>query len=602
MNRNDFYKELMTEYALNPEKIRMNAIKQAKKPVWQKAVSTYWKPAVGAAAAVAVTVAGVSYTTQSSGPDIKIAPEEALSASQRLIEAEQEYYNLRNTEEKVFCNMYITFMEAVSYNDIVLSLSGVNDSGEIELCALYADNDRVFRGDDVNMYASECPDEKSIVAAKINLPAVHYRDIQDLYIVYLAELGSDEINDDTFTPIAVEDDDPLENDHLSIVTTAVTEKPVATTTPFSFEATTTTTVKVPVIGDSAPDANTTVPPLTEETTAITSSVTSEEDIFVEEVTETSVTTLPPVIETVPSETTTYYRGNVGLMTEVYELNIQNSLETRIFGDNAIVLTKNKAYVFTLGGFGASHSSEEIELSNPKFAHSDENSVILTGCGADGLRTIISVIDLKNDYITTCDASANIAGGELGTIQHSGDAGKYFIKVISSENTLVYEVSIDAAVSFRPLFEVDAPVSLAGYNSNTLYFTVNENGISSKLCKFDCADGTISELADFASLVKTRRSLDFSSFAVSDGVSSLIFDVNTGMLVSAEYGDDITLISDNGETFFRTNGAVYKVTSSSAVVEADRAVQFEKAVSEEFIVNEINSEKVVVIRKDSSIMW
>jgi len=178
LNRNDFYKELMTEYALDPEKIRMNAIKQAKKPAWQKAVSTYWKPAVGAAAAVAVTVAGVSYTTQSSAPDIKIAPEEALSASQRLIEAEQDYFN-QNREEKAYCNMYVTFMDAVSYNDIIFALSGVNDSGEIELCSLYLNSGKVYKGDKAMEYGLECPDEKAIVAAKINLPSVYYRDIQD---------------------------------------------------------------------------------------------------------------------------------------------------------------------------------------------------------------------------------------------------------------------------------------------------------------------------------------------------------------------------------------------------------------------------------------
>lgn len=605
MNRNDFYKELMSEYALNPDKIRMNALKQAKKPAWQKAVSTYWKPAIGAAAAVAVTVAGVSYTTQSSGPDIKIAPEEARSASQRLIEAEQDYYN-QNREEKAFCNMYITFTEAVSYNDIIFALSGVNDSGEIELCSLYLDNERVFKGDTVIEYGLECPSDENIVAAKINLPSVYYRDIQDLYIVYLTELGSDEINDDTFTPIIVEDRDPLESDHLSITTTA-TQQPIVTTTPFSFEATTTSYTAPIVIGASG-DENTTLPPATEESVTeeeiVETDKTDTEETTVSEVTTTPVTTVPPVSSTTPEETTTtYYRGDVGLLTEMYELNVENSLETRIFGSNAIVLTKNSVYLFTLGSFGSTARSEEIKLSSPKFVHSDENSVILTGCGDDGLRDILCAIDLNNGYAFTYDAGINIGSAEIGSVQHSGESGKYFIKALTGDSTLVYEAYISTNVTFRPLFEVKAPVSLAGYNNGTLYFTVNENGTDTRLYKFNCTDGATSELAAVSGTVKLRRGVDFNAFAISDGTSSFIVDTNSGMLIPAEFGDDIELVTYNGEIFFRTNGSAYKVTDSYAVVEADRAVDFEKKSSNEFIVNEINSEKVVVIRNDETIaIW
>lgn len=593
MNRNDFYKELMTEYALDPEKIRMNAIKQAKKPAWQKAVSTYWKPAVGAAAAVAVTVAGVSYTTQSSAPDIKIAPEEALSASQRLIEAEQDYFN-QNREEKAYCNMYVTFMDAVSYNDIIFALSGVNDSGEIELCSLYLNSGKVYKGDKAMEYGLECPDEKAIVAAKINLPSVYYRDIQDLYIVYLTELGSDEINDSTFTPIVVEDRDPLESDHLSVTTTAVEQVPV-TTTSFFFETTTTTTTvkeEKPVIGVSS-NESTTIPPASSDTT-------EDEEEFAEEIVE-AVTTTTAVSTTPLETTTTYYRGDVGLLTEIYELNVQNSLETRIFGSSAVVLTKNSAYLFSLGGF-SSGSGQEIELSNPKFAHSDENSVILTGCGADGLRDVLCVIDLNSGYVFTYDASANIGGNEIGSIQHSGEPGKYFIKVLSSDRTLVYEAYVTTTVTFRPLFELNAPVSLAGYNNGDLYFTANESETTT-LYKFDCTDGTSAGLAIFNGAVKLRRGIDFSSFAISDTESSFIVDVNNDMLIPAAFGDDVAVITDNGEIFFRTSGAVYKVMSNSAIVKADRTVQFEKPVADDFIVNEINSEKVVVIRNDETItIW
>lgn len=590
MNKNDFYKELMTQYALDPEKIRMNAIKQAKKPVWQKVAGDYWKPAIGAAAAIAVTVAGVSYANRSSAPDITVEPDEVLSASQRLIEAEQNYYNLNN--EQPYSNIYMTFMEPVSYTEILMALSAVGDMGEIEICSLYLSDDQLTAGE-ITEFASEQASEELVIAAKIFLPSQYYRDIQDLSIVYLAELGSEEINDNTFVPIAVEDDDPLENDYLTI-TTAVTEKPVVTTTPFSFDdAEETTPAEVPVIGASG-DSNTitTLPPVTEEDT--------EEELIEEDDVPVVTTT---VVTTPETTTTTYYRGDVGLLTEIYELNVKNALETYIAGNNAVVLTKDEAYLYTIGGFGGTPRGEAIAINNPKLAYKGDKHIILTGCLDDGKREIFSVINLESDTVYTYDASANIGEYEIGDVRYSEESDKYFMKAVSTKGTLIYELTVDTGITFRPLVEIEAPVSLAGYKNNTLYFTIAENGGElTRLYSFSCIDGTMSELACFNGAVKLKRGLDFESFAVLSPVdaTSFILDANFGTLVPALFDETVAVVTDGGETFFRTNGIVYKVTGSSTVAEADRVVEFEKTTEQVYIVNEINSEKVVVIRKDDSV--
>ena len=594
MNKNDFYKELMTQYALDPEKIRMNALKQAKKPAWQRAVGDYWKPAMGAAAAVAVTVAGVTYANRSSVPDIVVDQNEVLSASQRLIEAEMDYYNTQKNEE--IAEVYVTFMEPVSYNELIMAFSTVTDSGEFKLCSVYLDKTPV---DSVALdaFVAARADEETVIAAKISLPLSCYRDVQDLSVVYLAELASEEINDNTFEPIPVEDDDPLEGDLIMNITTTATEKPVVTTTPFSFEATSTEPEEIPVIGESdGKDTMTTLPPET------TSEIEYEEPDETEETTEetTEITTVPVETTTPEETTTTYFRGDVGLMTEIYELNVKNSLETHISGDNVVVLAKNEAYFYTIGGFMAASCGETIDISNPKLAYKGENEILLTGCREDGVRSMISVINLNENTVYTYDASANIGDCEIGEIRYNSASDKYFMKAVSVERTFIYELSIDNAVYFRPLAEVEAPVSLAGYKNDLLYFTICEGNISTRLFSFNCVDGTSVEIAQFAS-VKLRRGEDFESFAVyaADGLS-YIYDVNIGMLVAATLDESTVLITDGGETFFRVGAATYKIDSNSAVIEADRTVVFEKNKAEEFIVNEINSEKVVVIRKDDRI--
>ena len=594
MNKNDFYKELMTQYALDPEKIRMNALKQAKQPAWQRVVGDYWKPAMGAAAAVAVAFAGVSYANRSSAPDITVEPEQVLSASQRLIEAEQNYYN--TTDEETFSNVYLTFLEPVSYNELLMALSTVADSGEIELCALYLQNETVW-GDGLAEYAAASSENTAVIGAKISLPVSYYRDIQDLSIVYLAELGSAEINDDTFTPITVEDDDPLEGDLMGITTSVTETAPVVTTTPFSFDVSETEKEPVPVIGDSGADSVTTLPPASE-------SETEEEedpiDVEAPEIT-TTVTTAVPVTTTPAETTTTYYRGDVGLLTEIYELNVQNSLETIISGNNVVVLAKNEAYFYTIGGFSGTPVGEVIGIVNPKLACENDSHIILTGCREDGARTLISVINLENDTVYTYDASANIGDCELGSFRYSEDLGKYFMKAVNADSTLIYELTVNNELSFRPLAEIEAPVTLAGYGNDILYFTFLD-GDYTRLYNFNCVDGTISEISAFSGVVKIKRGSDFNSFALYSTAdeTSFILDVNTGMLVPAVFDETIAIITDGGETFFRTGGTVYKIDSLGMVIPADRTVTFEKTENEEFIVNEITSEKIVIIRNDGNI--
>ena len=130
MNKNDFYKELFERYALDEEKIRQNALKAAKTPAWKRAVSTHWKTAVGAAAAVAVTVGAVTYIA-GQNPVIDIVPSETmLSASQRLKDAENNYMNTASENEGM-TDIYVSFAENVCYSDMKVSFSAVPDADDI---------------------------------------------------------------------------------------------------------------------------------------------------------------------------------------------------------------------------------------------------------------------------------------------------------------------------------------------------------------------------------------------------------------------------------------------------------------------------------------
>lgn len=612
MTEKEFYRELMSRYALDPEKIRANALKQAKKPAWQKFAADYWKPAAGVAAAVALTVSAVGYmNARSSGPDIKVDPASALSAAQRLSEAEQNYFRLQSSENRTV-NMYITFREPVSCNDITMAFSGIADMGEIDYEILYLTDDTIKGIDEVTAYKAAHGDEKNVAAVKISTLSMYYRSIQDLSSVYLAEMGSDEINDDTFCPITVEDNDPLINDQYYInSTTAVTTVPI-TTTSFSFDSEKTTEeISVPAIGESADNASDTLkPPETSETDDSEDEYPEDDEEF-EEPDETS----PETQETTPETTvevpaneitsTTYYGSDVGLLTEIYELNVLNSIETVVSGDNAVVLTKNGVYLYTLGGIIRDQNGASAELSSPKIAFKNENTVIITGCGAGGARNLISVADLANDELHTYDVSANLGAAELGTIHYSAAQDKYFVKAISETSSFIYEVQIsyETGIQFRPLMDAQAPVSVAGCMNSTLYLTTLDALTGTKLYSFDMATGEMTELAAFGKTMKIRRGDDFESFALISDTDKYIFDVNRGMLISAEQlNENVRIISKDGLTYFKADSFIYEISPDSSICTAVGTVEFADEAQSEFRINEITPEKVVIVRDGGTGSW
>ncbi|MGN0655904.1 MAG: hypothetical protein ACI4KR_03860 [Ruminiclostridium sp.] len=596
MNTSDFYKELMQKYALNEEQIRLNAIKQAKRPAWQ----TYWKPAAGVAAAVAVTVGAVAFTNgKSPDVDITVSPNTVLSASQRLREAEQNYYSAAALEEEPV-DIYITFNEPVCYSDMMVSLSAVADSADISIARLYFANDVISNADEIREYALEQGDSKEIIGAKLCAFASHYRDIQDLSCIYLAELGSADINDETFVPVSIDDCDPLISD-LPVKTTET--QATIITTPFSFEQETSVPTSEEIVDAdvtevSESEESTVVPPETTEPELDDPDLDEEEEEPVPE--ETTVTTT----ETEVPVTEISNAGEIGLMTEIYQLNVENSLETFLSGDYAVVLTKNEVYVYTLGGVIADkHPAQVFELSNPKITYSDSDTVILTGCGADGLRNMVAVIDTNNGTAYAYDASVNLGAAEIGTIHYSPSANKYFIKAVMGSNTYIYEVlmSAETGLAFRPLIEQEAAVSLAGYYNDTLYLVISDDNVKSSLYAFSCNNGEIREISAFEAICKVKRSPSFESFIVSDGENSVVMDVFSGNLVPTD-GGYVMVGTKNNVTYLRTEEGDKAVNADGTFSDAAmEVIAFEKTINSDFEVNEITTEKVVVVSK-SSMKW
>lgn len=608
MNTNDFYKELFEKYALDADKIRLNAIKQAREPMWKKAVKTYWKPVAGAAAAVAVTVGiGAFALGNSSEPqiDITVSPSTALSASQRLREAEANYYNMDASREDIV-SVYITFLEPISYRDMFVALSAVSDCEDISVQRLYLSDGSVIDGmDAISSYASE--KSRTIAAAKVYSYYSHYRDIQDLSSVYLAELASAEINDDTFTPVPVDDSDPLSADSAdSTVTTAVTEPtaPVITT-PFSFEQETTTPVideETTADGETGSEDITTLPPEESDTEDTTDTDSDWQDDKPDD------TTAPVAGTDIPVSEITNPDG-AGLMTEIFQLNVPNSLSTSIYGNYAVVLTKSEVYIYNIGGLISKPRANVIAMESPKISYSDDKSVVITGCDSENKRNIMAILDLTDDNVYTYDVSANLGASELGSIHYSRAADKYFVKTISGSSSFVYEVIVtpETGMAFRPLVEFEGALSIAGYYSaeSKLFFQVSADSVSSSLYEFSCLSGESVKISDFDEVCRIKRTPDFESFALilsgkeNEETNGFVYDVPASALIPVKLDRGSSLGIKNNSVYLKTDEGLFSVSAKHGVCASiEKDVVFDISAKTDYYVMETTAEMVVIAGANS----
>ena len=633
MNTNDFYKELFEKYALDEDKIRRNAIKAAKTPAWQRTLGTHWKSVVGAAAAVAVTTAGVAYISGISGNDgITISSSDTiLSAAERLAAAERNYSDI-SAEETAISNIYVTFKEPVCYSDMAVSLSALADYDNIEVARIYLTDGTVYSSmTDISGFAETRASDKCIAGAKLSAPSGSFRDIFDLSCVDVAELESDDINDATFAPLVRDDTDkdadPLSNDSYTVTSSA----PAVTTAPFSFEVGTAATTAAPVTAVTTtvpedteavePDITTADPELNDPEITGSDGVVVEIDDDIESITtavelddplltsETSDTTAETTTEIAVSTTEITEAPSIGLMTRIYQLNAPNALDTVLVGDNVIVLAREQVYFFRLGGMLSESPARVINIASPKIAYSDSNSVVVTGCGKDGLRNKIVVLNTVTGvlYGADNDDGADLGTSEIGRVYYSEAESKYFVSTIAGSTTYFYEVTVDPAngIQFRALVEFAGPVAAAGYRNGTLWFTGAADNVNYSLWSFDCVNGVLAEDAKIGTGCKVRRSLTFGSFLLTaadeNGVShTYAFDISSGLIIPVDVPSDALVAEKNGTIYINADGKTYYVSSDGVLTETNVYAAFTRKVTSSYAIMSQDSEKIVVAETNPNI--
>ncbi len=193
MNTNEFYKQLMSEYAFDHEKIKKAAMGRSVERGGKKRLRIA-VTACSAAAAAVVAVAGIAVVTGRGNP-VSVAPS-SMTEQERFELAAQAYEDAQdeNTEEQY---MYVTFKDTETPTDMQNILLSVSGAGDIKVISVYLDDRSAITGSGNIQQLFEY-DEENIDAVKIMCPANLYRKLQDNGEIYLVESG-DTFPEDDFT-------------------------------------------------------------------------------------------------------------------------------------------------------------------------------------------------------------------------------------------------------------------------------------------------------------------------------------------------------------------------------------------------------------------
>ena len=508
MNKNECYKKLMLNYTVDTEKVK----RMAKRRVVKRS-SRVLRIIPGAAACAAVTAAAVTIvslgTFNNDGGGIDVYTDEYAIA--RAAAAEQYYVNVP-VDSEIMMDMYVSFEQGMSYNEMLLAFSKIDDDGDIKIKLLYDAKGKCYEYTD-----SISADDLVLLGVKISAPASMCMDIRLLNTVSLVELPESGITDDGFVPFG---------SSVAVTTTEATGN--------SFE------VSIPSYsnteGSSASQEPTTTSPAepteTDNTTDGTTDVTSNEPEVTD--TETGEVTSPelaPEIEIPVAGITTVniisadrIVVTTGDSIRLYRLEEDNlALETTFYASNAKVSWKSY----------------------------DGSVLYITACD-NVARNRLYLADGKTGTLTELDVSAITAdGAEISSVVGASN-GVTLFKTVTSEKSRIYAVHpMENALSINLVIEYDGPVTSLALLGNQLYYAYTDTRSSTVgIAVKNLADGSVTEVTAYSGTLRSTRSLSLTSAALTfttEDKETCVLLTPDGTLVETELSNI---------SFSRTSGRIF----------------------------------------------
>lgn len=493
MTEKEFYKELMSRYTFDHERIKRQAKRKSVKGVYSRV--TAWVPTAAAAAfLIAASVFIYSNFTSQMTPMPPI--DTSTVVYQRVIKSGENYKAAMNTtnDPKEEVEMFVSLNNELTINELQMTFSNASDTGDIKIQIVY---DRAGSGYDPSAIeslstlfkVSETTGEiesARISGVKVLAPLYLYSELWDLPTVCAVELPSEDVNDELFVPLT---EQQVQQANITIDLPPVTTPPYNITTPgLDWES---TTDFPDGTGSSSQEQTTHGSPVsnTETSLGITSDVTTVAQGVQE------VKLLDFAVE---KTTNAYFINN----TDFVVLKPNNIELYRITNETVRTVIQVSSY----------------EAIKPRVAWSDtqETELYITSVDTNGKRTFLWHVSGKTGTISPVNVSAITKECEIAFVHKDITTNALLIRTTSLEQNCLYKsVKTEQGTEFKCLFNSNSPITTLAYENGRLYYAITEKETST-VYQYNEKDNTNTFVTSFNTIgasVKYTRSNSLQHTAV-----------------------------------------------------------------------------------------
>lgn len=505
MDRKEFYRELMETYTVDTEKIKCSAKRKAVRKNGSNTLK--WVACTAACTAAAAAIVTLSVNMQPK-PGVNIAEPDLDSAIERVYAAEQRYRALAGTNDVM--DMFVSFEEEHTLNEILMAFSSVDNNGEIKPSLLYTSEGKYYK------YNDKISGEIKFRGAKITASAKLFEELNRLKIVSLAEpVEGSRYTDKSFVPYVKKDV------YEAVVTSGETIQ-----------------ISLPNITASDSSAASETQP-SEVTTVYESGTTDPKPVQTIKIPAADIKTAQfinneKLIVTTSDSIRLYKLTNGALL-----------LETTFYAESA-----------------------RITYSDPK-----GKALFITACDANG-RNRLYYAEGEAGVLSEIDISSiTVGNAEIAFVSCSSDGGAMIFKTVSPEKACIYYAKRNGgSVSIGFSKEYTSPVSVISHSNGIIYTAVTDSANAvTKIYAVNSADGSEKELASYSEALQFNRniSMDTAAFTVvQEGVSKNLILTPEGAILEVE-GSPVFSAADSsvlklGEKYFRLEqGVLTELDEASA---------------------------------------
>lgn len=615
MNKHDFYKELMSEYSFDAEKIRTNA--KNGKYAKQK-ISPFTIGITAAVAAVTVTCGTLAMTTLDDRNGVDLVGNNpslsALSYSERVQNAIEMQNNARNSDE--ITDIMVTFISPLAPRQAENIIAAHTD-GNVPVKAVYlADGSKISGSAEVaavfngsSAISAMCIECKGSVMALLQ---------SDPDVCLVEPLSETDLN--TATPINPDDVDTLEialpdstapeNVEQSVAVPPVNDAPVVVPAPEETtdavsvpteEADTTEVIDIvetlePIEtteATSETDATIEVPTETVQSPEIVETIESIENNNTKETAEAIVPVVP--IETVDPVAVDMLPDGVVLPTTPESFSYETAY---LDADSAYFISNNTFFVRSDYGFAIysyfgekEQLIEKIECSNPKvqwIAENGDKLIVSASADEDAGRNKLWLVNASAQSIVDLHIDDIVMDGSLADVGYNAEYRTLtaVIKEYGTYYTYVMALNNDNSLAFSTsCFTTTAKTGLLGYNAGTVYLAVSDGSLS-QIYAVDANNGSSRIIKTFSDNPKFSKNLAFTHGIVAPSDSAvtgsvLLFDPATESFIDTGYFDNNVVFGASKHSF-GLNGYYYTIANGELTpaggINSIAAVDYKKSLS------------------------